>query len=59
MSELNFANARIVLGDEVIRGSVSVRDGRIAAIDHGLKIFNGERSAVGEAQLQRACFGEG
>ena len=35
MSELNFANARIVLGNEVIRGSISVRDGRIAAIDHG------------------------
>jgi alpha-D-ribose 1-methylphosphonate 5-triphosphate diphosphatase len=35
MPELNFTNARIVLADEVITGSVSVRDGVIAAIDHG------------------------
>lgn len=35
MSEFALANARIVLADEVITGSVLVRDGKIAAIDSG------------------------
>jgi len=35
MSELAFTNATIVLADEVISGSVLVRDGAIAAIDTG------------------------
>jgi alpha-D-ribose 1-methylphosphonate 5-triphosphate diphosphatase len=35
MREINFTNARVVLGDEVITGTVSVRDGLIAAIDTG------------------------
>ena len=35
MSELAFTNATIVLADEVITGSVLVRDGVIAAIDSG------------------------
>jgi len=35
MSELAFTNATIVLADEVITGSVLVRDGVIAAIDTG------------------------
>jgi alpha-D-ribose 1-methylphosphonate 5-triphosphate diphosphatase len=35
MPEVNFSNARVVLADEVITGSVSVRDGIIAAIDSG------------------------
>lgn len=35
MSEFALANARIVLADEVITGSVLVRDGVIAAIDAG------------------------
>lgn len=35
MSELAFSNATIVLGDEVITGSVLVRDGVIAGIDAG------------------------
>jgi len=35
MSEFALANARIVLGDEVVTGSVLVRDGVIAAIDTG------------------------
>ena len=35
MSEFALANARIVLADEVITGSVLVRDGVIAAIDTG------------------------
>jgi alpha-D-ribose 1-methylphosphonate 5-triphosphate diphosphatase len=41
MTELNIRNARIVLGDSVIEGSLSVRDGVIASIDPG-------RSTVGE-----------
>lgn len=35
MSEFALANARIVLADEVVTGSVLVRDGIIAAIDTG------------------------
>jgi len=35
MSEFALANARIVLADEVVEGSVLVRDGIIAAIDTG------------------------
>lgn len=35
MSEFALANARIVLADEVVEGSVLVRDGVIAAIDTG------------------------
>ena len=35
MGEVVFRNARIVLGDEVIEGSVSVKDGTIAAIESG------------------------
>ena len=35
MGEVVFRNARIVLGDEVIEGSVSVKDGVIAAIESG------------------------
>lgn len=41
MSELALTNARIVLADEVVTGSVLVRDGLIAAVDTG-------PSAVGE-----------
>ncbi len=33
--ELNLANARLVLADRVIEGSLSLRDGKIAAIDEG------------------------
>lgn len=33
--ELILTNARIVLGDEVIYGNLSVRDGKIAGVDHG------------------------
>lgn len=35
MSATVFKNARLVLADEVVRGSVAVRDGRIASIDTG------------------------
>lgn len=35
MGEVTFRNARIVLGAEVIEGSVSVKDGTVAAIESG------------------------
>jgi alpha-D-ribose 1-methylphosphonate 5-triphosphate diphosphatase len=35
MSELVFSNARIVLADDVVLGSVQIRDGQIAAVDSG------------------------
>lgn len=35
---ISFLNGRLVLADEVLDGSVSVQDGRIAAIDSGLGI---------------------
>lgn len=35
MPDLVITNAQIVLGDEVVRGSLSVKDGRIDAFDHG------------------------
>lgn len=35
MRELAFTNARIVLADEVVSGSLLVRDGRIASVDAG------------------------
>jgi alpha-D-ribose 1-methylphosphonate 5-triphosphate diphosphatase len=35
VTEIVFTNARIVLADEVVTGSVLVRDGRIVAVDSG------------------------
>src|SRR5262245_43196230 len=35
MSELLFTNARIVLEDEVVLGSLRARDGTIESLDHG------------------------
>ncbi|HEY4165715.1 MAG TPA: alpha-D-ribose 1-methylphosphonate 5-triphosphate diphosphatase, partial [Reyranella sp.] len=35
MSETVFRNARLVLADEVVEGSLRIADGRIAAIDGG------------------------
>jgi len=35
MAEQIFSNARIVLEDEIVEGSLLVRDGRIADFDHG------------------------
>lgn len=35
MSQTVFKNARVVLADEVVRGSVQVKDGRIASVDVG------------------------
>lgn len=36
MKEQLLTNARLVLGHEVLRGTLRVQDGRITAIDHGL-----------------------
>jgi alpha-D-ribose 1-methylphosphonate 5-triphosphate diphosphatase len=41
MPDLVITNARIVLGDEVIEGSLSVRNGVIADFDHG-RVSHGE-----------------
>lgn len=41
MPELAFTNARIVLADEVVHGSVSVRGEAIDAVDHG-NVMHGE-----------------
>ncbi len=38
MSQTVFRNARLVLADEVVLGSVQIKDGRIAAIDSGASI---------------------
>lgn len=35
MSQLQFTNARVVCADQVVHGSLSVRDGLIAALDSG------------------------
>ncbi|HVX74291.1 MAG TPA: alpha-D-ribose 1-methylphosphonate 5-triphosphate diphosphatase [Devosia sp.] len=35
MTESAFANARVVLGDEIVTGSVKITDGTIAAVDAG------------------------
>src|SRR5690606_29691764 len=34
-NEIVLKNARIVLADEIVSGSILIRDGKIAAIDHG------------------------
>ena len=39
--ETVFSNARLVLADEVIDGSVAVRDGLISSIDHGTAALPG------------------
>lgn len=41
MPDLVITNAQIVLEDEVVRGSLSVKDGRIDAFDHG-NVAHGE-----------------
>lgn len=60
MSELNIRNARIVLGDEVVLGSVSVRDGMIASIDEGVsqtgEDFEGEYLIPGLVELHTDHF---
>ena len=46
--ELVLANARLVLADEVVRGSLRVRDGRIAAIDQGAATPKGAIDCEGD-----------
>jgi len=60
MGELSFRNARIVLADEVVEGSVLVRDGVIAAIDRGPsevgEDFEGEYLIPGLVELHTDHF---
>ena len=60
MSDLSIRNARIVLADEVVEGSVLVRDGIIAAIDRGAsqvgEDFDGEYLIPGLVELHTDHF---
>ena len=60
MEELSIRNARIVLADEVVEGSVLVRDGVIAAIDRGPsevgEDFQGEYLIPGLVELHTDHF---
>lgn len=60
MGELSFRNARIVLADEVVEGSVLVRDGVVAAIDRGPsevgEDFEGEYLIPGLVELHTDHF---
>lgn len=60
MAELNIRNARIVLADEVVSGSVSVRDGVITSIDEGASSigedFEGEYLIPGLVELHTDHF---
>lgn len=60
MSEFALGNARIVLGDEVIEGSVLVRDGVIAAIEPGpvqhAEDFGGDYLIPGLVELHTDHF---
>lgn len=60
MTELNIRNARIVLADSVMEGSLSVRDGVIAAIDAGSsgvgEDFGGEYLIPGLVELHTDHF---
>lgn len=49
--ELRFANARLVLADEVVAGSLHVRDGRIAALDSGAGVPAGAEDLEGDYLL--------
>lgn len=51
MTEQVFSNARIVLPHEVVRGSVQVRDGRIAGIDSGGTSTPGAHDLAGDFLL--------
>lgn len=60
MRDVVITNARIVLGEEVIHGSLSVEDGRIAAIDHGTvargEDFEGDYLIPGLVELHTDHF---
>jgi alpha-D-ribose 1-methylphosphonate 5-triphosphate diphosphatase len=42
--DCSFRNARLVLGDEIVAGSVNVSDGRIAALDSGTSLVGEDLS---------------
>lgn len=60
MPEAIFSNARIILGDEVIEGSLSAVDGRIAAYDSGTATsgedFEGDYLVPGLVELHTDHF---
>lgn len=45
---LSLANARLVLGDEVVTGSLTVKDGKIVALDQGLGVPAGAVDCDGD-----------
>lgn len=51
MTSVTFANATIVLADEVIRGSLQVRDGKIADISEGMHVPAGSHDLDGDFLL--------
>ena len=60
MPDLVITNANIVLGDEVVHGSLAIRDGRIAAFDHGTvshgEDFGGDYLIPGLVELHTDHF---
>lgn len=48
MNEIVFANAEVVLADEVIRGSVQLKDGKIASVTSGNTAANGAVDCEGD-----------
>ncbi len=48
LAETVLANATLVLSNEVIRGAVTIRGGRIAAIDQGVSVPSGAVDCAGE-----------
>jgi len=51
MTDTIFANATLVLKDELLQGSVAVRDGHIAAIDPGPSVPAGAQDCEGDLLL--------
>ena len=51
MSDLILANARIVLADGVLRGSLLLRDGKIADISSGTAVPPGAADLAGDLLL--------
>ena len=49
--EMVFANARLVLPDEVVTGSVALRDGAIAAVDAGSGVPKGAVDLGGQTLI--------
>lgn len=51
MNELVLSNARLVLGNEVVHGSVHIRDGVIADVSHGTTATAGAHDLAGDFLL--------